>query len=64
VKSGTQLAGNRWIRPRFHNDGSSIAMRDKNAWSILQGYQHCTWWVIPLVYGRHSSSRSVSPDHG
>src|SRR5580704_10613266 len=29
-------ADDRWIVARFGNDGSSIAMGDKNAWSILQ----------------------------
>src|SRR5260221_2120969 len=28
-------SGYRWIRPSFGNDGSSIAMRDKNALPIL-----------------------------
>src|SRR5258706_11217672 len=35
VGSDVHQTGDRWIRPRFGNYRSSVAMSDKNAWSIL-----------------------------
>ena len=35
VSRDVHQSGNRWIRSRFGNYGSPIAVSDKNAWSIL-----------------------------
>src|SRR5437867_5392335 len=35
VGSDVHQSGDRWIRPRFGNYRSPVAVSDKNAWSIL-----------------------------
>jgi hypothetical protein len=37
VRCNIHQSGNRWIRARFGNHGSPIAVSDKNALPILQG---------------------------